>query len=532
MTERTRPPWDADVRPTADVSALHASRTVGPPADAEVDAAAEHSARVADQAEVTEAVVAASGPTQPAAQAAVPTIARRLARADASADSTAAAASAGSGRTAVLTMARAADGARAASAGRIRPPDPDVDPPEPDRPHPVLPRGRIGPVHVGQLLCVQMAVLVVFAVVGYGPTTAATLAAAVGCAALIIVLTTMIPIRGRAAAQWLLLAIRFTLRQMGPPDDPIHDSPAYLPSVLVPGSVIGTLELDNEQRIGILEHPDGVTVLFAPAPAPGGADGPDEVGTGPRATDAERSPSVLSPVALLRALPATAPPASVQLLTLTTAPSGEDDRSARTYRELQPSRPTYRGTWLALTLQRTVSHWSDDDLAQTLGALLRGVQRRLAKSGERLVVVDPDDFAAVFAAVLRLPQLEPVVERWRAWELPDESHVSYQVVRWGGRDGDDPATLLDSLAMLPGASTVLSLAVRRAEAEPSVPGQDHGELEIEGTLRVCAQPGEPLKYACAAAVSAADDLGAQLRRYDGMQRAGAVATTPFGGFSR
>ncbi|MGF1647988.1 MAG: type VII secretion protein EccE [Kineosporiaceae bacterium] len=522
MTGRHRDEPGSDAVPSGLSSVLHGSRTLGHRrglADEAADAVAADPAPAV--AEATEAEATAGDSRAAPAVTAAPTIARRVAPARADAAATAVGA-VRADRRAVLSMAqtRAAAGRRAASSGEVSPPDEGGDAPAPERPRPVLRRGTIGPLHVAQFVCWQAVALGVLVVLGRPPVTIAV----VSTAATVVVLLSVVRVRGRVAAGWVWIALRFAARRTAAVATAGQEAPESLPSALLPGSVIGTLELDGE-RIGIIEHPRGVTVVFAPAPAPAPAPG-DTDGVGPVRP--------LSPTALLRAVPSAGPPVTVQLLTLTTAAPPDDDEglAARVYRGLRPSRPAYRGAWLALQVRRTADRWSDDDLAQSLGEMLRGVLRRLAKHGDRIVPLGPNDLAEVFAALTRIHGSGTVAEDWRAWQVPQESQVTYQVVRWPADDGTRTAEVLDSVALLPGAATVVSLAARRPgrprpDTSPSAPG----DLEIEVSLRICALPGVPLANACAAAVTAARNVGATLRRLDGSQRAGAIATSPFGGFS-
>jgi type VII secretion protein EccE len=519
MTGRHRNEPGSDAVPSGVSSVLHGSRTLGRRrgfVDGAEDAVvADPAPEPAEVAEVTEAGATAARDQAVSAVTAAPTIARRVAPARAGAAATATG-SVRADRRAVLSMAqtRAATGRRAASSGEVSPPDEGGDAPAPERPRPVLPRGTIGPLHVAQVVCWQAVALCVVVLLDRPPVTIAVVATV----ATVVVLLSVVRVRGRLAAGWIWIALRFAARRTAPVATAGQEAPEALPSALLPGSVIGTLELDGE-RIGIVEHPRGATVVFAPASG-------DTDGSGPARP--------LSPTALLRAVPPAGPPVTVQLLTLTTAAPPDDDEglAARVYRGLRPGRPAYRGAWLALQVRRTADRWSDDDLAQSLGEMLRGVLRRLAKHGDRIVPLGPHDLAEVFAALTRIHGSGTVAEDWRAWQVPQESQVTYQVVRWPAGDGDRTADLLDSIALLPGAATVVSLAARRrGRPRPDTSPPAPGDLEIEVSLRVCALPGAPLSDACAAAVSAARNAGATLLRRDGNQRAGAIATSPFGGFS-
>lgn len=435
------------------------------------------------------------------------------------------ASTAASGRRAVMSMSQTRLGTAPqaiTAGGPLEPRDSTDDAAPVERPRPIPARGMVGPVHVGQAVCWQAALLLLViasATPVRGHVLAAVLLALSGVA---LLAATGTRLRGRWAHGWAWLGVRHLLRAAGRRRLQRHDDPSQLPGSLVPGSVVGTLDL-GEQTVGVIEHPAGVTVLLASDrwhPA-AGADEPLD----------ERPDRLPSPADLLAVVPSDGPDVTAQLVSVVAVAAQDDGlgAAAHAYREL-PDRPAaHRVSMLALRVERTPDRWSDQELAETVGVLLRGVTRRLARHEHRLRPVGPVELVALLEAACRLHGPGQVVETWRDWQVPHESQVSFRVTAWPERQDAAAPAFLDVLSSATGLTTVVSLAVRRA-GPPQERSDGPDDVELEAAVRLCAVPGPALDAACTALVATAESAGARVRRCDGEQLAGAVATLPFGGF--
>ncbi len=503
---------------TATAPILDGSRTLGANAAAVAPAPAQPAKAAEGGPEATTSSGGTSAPRATAgAVAARPGLARSAAADRATASATGAAQSR-AGRRAVLSMAQtrtSAPSRAVSSAGALGPEGDDEGVPLAPRPRPVLPRMMLGPVHVGQVVAWQAAVLLGVAVVdGQLGDRSFLVAVVLTVVGLGLLLVPVVPIGGRWGHHWVWLAVRFLCRSSGRRHHHLHDDASQLPSAVLPGSVVVTLDLDDDV-VGMLEHPAGVTVVLVS----------DEWG-------ADDHPARLpSPTSVLAAVPPDGPQVSVQLLTVrgVAMQDVDDGPAAMVYGGLRHLAASQRLSMLALHVPRTPDRWSDDDLADTMGALLRGVRRRLAKQDGKLRAVTPGELAALFEASVRIHGPGQVAETWRDWQVPQECQVSFRVTAWPARQEQDAPPFLDVLAQSSQVTTVTSLSVRRpGPARSRADGPD--DVELEAVVRLCGLPGPTLDEGCGALVEAAEAAGAQVRRCDGEQRAGAVATSPFGGF--
>ncbi len=420
---------------------------------------------------------------------------------------------AGDGGIRALPVARAPQGtaARGVASGLVPPAPEEVREVAPERPRPISARRMVGPVHLAQLIWLQLTVLTVLAT--WERSTPVAVAGAVSAGLVLVV--TVVPVRRRWLWQWLGIWLRFLLRRRAVAT-PAQGEEHRLPSVVRPGSVVGTLVLDD-QPVGVIEHPGGVTVLLTSAgPAGSVLRGEDLL-------------PALSPADVLGATPADGPQVTAQLVVATIRPDRHAGPHSTAYAAAAGRRPSSQGAWVALQLPRTVDRYRDADLADLMGHVLGGVVRRLGKLGQPVRPLAPRELVDVLVTTTGALLPGTAHERWSDWGPPGSRQVGFRVTRWPQQESASAPRLLDLLASEVDVTAVTSLAVRRAaRPSPAAPGPD--ELELEGALRLCA-PAAARDDWCGSVLALAAAHGAQLERCDGQHRAAAAATTPFGGFA-
>ncbi len=424
-----------------------------------------------------------------------------------------------------------------------RPPDPDENARPPRQPRPIRGRLSVGPLGVGQILCVQAAALAVLSRLGRD-SWATWL---VDSAAALLVVLALTPVRSGWLYQYLMRLVAFVSRRHTLDVKAALQDPALLPGLGLSDSVISTLDLDDSD-IGLVEHPRGVTVVLAADP--GGWSDP-EAGPRPQRSVAD----------LLDGLPLSDHDLTVQML-VTEAPAsnltGEDTPLVASYHGLAEGRPAYRETWFAVQAPRTPECHADEDMAELLGGVLRGVRRRLAKERLPLRLLATDELTEVFRTTMRIDPSgdgnltghhasEEEAEEIRAecalcrqeaerrsgtaretlteWRVPGGVQACFAVVSWPDPERTRFDTVIDRLVAASGTGTTLSLATRAATTA------DSGR-ELECSIRLWAEQSAHLAQAARRLTNTAAALGVGLERHDGEHLAHVADTLPFGGFLR
>lgn len=426
------------------------------------------------------------------------------------------------------------------AATTVLPPERPADPPDPgdarpaSRPHPVRRRLRVGSLGVGQIVAVQAALLAVVIRLGHETWLTWSTDALGG----LVVVLALVPVGGRWLYQHLLVLVGFALRRHRLIVRPGLADPALLPGVALPGSVISTLDLDDSD-IGLVEHPQGVTVVLAAQP--GG----------------HRAWSVAE---LLERLPLAEHDLRVQMLVVQVPARNAANSEipfVTSYSGLAAGRPAYRETWFAVQAPRTPACHSDDDMAELVGGVLRGVRRRLAKERMPLRLLTTGQLTDLFRTTMRLdPSAEiampghhaaddpddpesmtncPVCRRdaerragiaqetFFEWRVPGGVQTCFTVVDWPDPERVPYDTVFDTLTAAPGSGTVLALATR-----PGPEGASSRQLEC--AIRLWADETEALAKAVHRLIRAARTIGVELDRHNGGHRARVPDTLPFGGF--
>lgn len=388
---------------------------------------------------------------------------------------------------------------------------------------PVRGSGRVGPVHIIQLLLVQAAVVAVLAALTQGVLAMA--AATIGGAVLLVV--TLGRWRGRWWLERWLMRWQYQRRRLArPPPYPADVRLAAL-QVLAPGLTVNEEPVADGSQVGVARDDAGWFAVAAVSPGTTTGEGP---GAG-------------LPVAALAAALAEAsqPGAVLQLVWHTVpAPSLDTDPKApvgQSYHQLlagfggRPV-PMDQATWVAVRLDaRSLAEAGADrtDLEPApavVAALLRGVAKPLRRAGIGYQVLDA---AGLVAALARSCGLEPAAaagpppapqEEWTRWLAGGLAHRSYWIRSWPRID--HAASLLDRLAIASLATTNVALVLAPAE---------HGLFDMRCVVRVAA-PASVLGHACQVMTGTAGQLRAELFALDGEQGPAVYASAPTGGGPR
>jgi len=411
-------------------------------------------------------------------------------------------------RSGTATVAPAG-AASAAAAARFTPPI---------RPHRFRP--RIGPFHLAQLVCWQVAAAAVLAAHEHGPVTAVV----VGSAALPSLVPTVVRFRGRWLYQWLAVWLRYRTRRRKLPD--AGGGRALDLLTFVEGSVtVESIEVED-QTAAMLAHRNGLCAVFELDPAEGAIF-----------VDAARS--LPSPAALLPAADPTAPPVAVQLLVhLTPAPwsSGGPGVVDRSYRELTRGEvPAHRRVWVAIQAVRTPDAYSDAQLRPVLAATVRRARRQLRQEHLPARLLNREELLAAVGYLAHLPgpagsgNLYGSAngrllgrETWQAWWSADAPQICRRLPHWPAL----PWQVDSLLRQLPVVGAVLSIAVTRDRGRSTT----NDDIAVEAALRLAAANPASLTVGDRTLADTVRQAGGRTERMDGEHVNGLAATLPLGGF--
>lgn len=373
-------------------------------------------------------------------------------------------------------------------------------------------------VHVGQLVCWEVAVATVAA--GLGRTTAVlvTLCMVAGVALAL----TGIRVRQRWLYQWIGVWLRYLVRSRRrplPADVDGIDLAAALLDQISPGATTGTVQVDGVD-VGLVEHQGGVTALVAL--------GPGEPGLLAGAPKPVPSPATLLPLS-----EPGDPVVTIQVVVHTAPaplPGANGTVQATSYRQLTGGLvPARRSTWIALQVLRTPDDHADADLRASMQGAVRRLLRRLTKDGAHVQVLDRVELLTVLGA---LAHVEPPTdrrhgaeqavlrERWRSWSLPGLSQTTLRLRTWPEPTGRANRDLVDNLSGIESVSTTVSVAARR-----------HGaQVELQALVRLAAADPAALQVAVGGARETAAANAAVLDPLRGEQVHGLAGSLPLGGF--
>ncbi len=490
------------------------------------------------------AQAAAAAPAAPAAKAAAPAAAQPAAAPQAAAAAPAVARptalSQGTGQAVAARAAVAASPAKAAAAPPARPPtrpalaveppptgtalgSPDPPGSPPSRPQPRRRPATIGNVHVGQIVCWELAVAAIAATIG---RPASVVIPAAITAAVILGVTT-IRVDQRWVYQWIALFLRYAARRRRWQFDPEECRGSTLLAAVARGARADVLDLDGTE-VALICHAGGMTAILEPLPSESGLI-------------VESSRPLPAPTALLPNAEAGEPVVAAQVVVHTApAPALRADTNATgtSYRYLGRGLvPAQRRCLIALQALRTADGHSDSELRAALASAVRRLQRRLRKDGMRVRVLDRGDALTALLALARLeappsgasnaPEAQPgpagpdeINEQWNHWSTGREVQTAFRLREWP--DLADPVgrEFVDRMAGVSSLATTVAVSARRRGEE----------IEVEAVVRLTLPMVSSVDPASDQVAAAAELCGARVERLDGEQVFGVAASLPLGGF--
>jgi type VII secretion protein EccE len=361
--------------------------------------------------------------------------------------------------------------------------------------------GTLLGLHSGQLVAAEAAGALLLAAAAGG---LAWVAVAVPVAVIILTVA-FARIKRHWAYQWLGLGSQYLGRRRSLAGG---SDPTALLDLLRPTGGVTTVDVDGV-GVGVIEDAYGLTAIL-------------ELGD-PTALLAEAAPLMPSPAELLPPATADQPQVRLQLLVSgvpAPALSAGSGSPATSYRQLTEGRVlALQRAFLAVHVRRA-GEFGEAELLRALSSAIRRARRRLEREDLPCRQLAADTTLRVLAELAHLDPAQGLQEDWSAVAVGGLRQVSFQLRRWPDVRGDLGRALLPRLLTLPGASTTVSLAAERLDAE---------EVRVELVVRL-ASPGPQTQ---AAAIGALRRLlgqaGAAVQRLDGTQLAGLAATLPLGG---
>ncbi|WP_204013250.1 type VII secretion protein EccE [Virgisporangium aurantiacum] len=381
-----------------------------------------------------------------------------------------------------------------------------------------------------QVVCWQLAATLVAVGLGADPVW---LGLTVAAAALLLA-PTVLPWHGRWLYQWIGVLLGYSWRRrtfLAPvpgPGRPADDPRRAFLDFVVPGAVLAEATLDEDEPVGLIAHPAGLTAVLEILPD----DRTLFVGQ-------ERTLPSLS--SLLPAAENDPLPTTVQLLVQATPVPAEPASAGlapESYRALAGNRvPMTRRCWLTIQTPRTADHLDDRDLEPVLLNAVRRTRRRLRREQVPVRLLGRQESLAAIATAARLDVSPPGDggvyggrqarargpelgrEGWNAWHGGAVRHTTCRVTRWpaGGWS-------VDQVALgLPASTVTVGLTVVRDPARSR-----HGETGAAVVVRVSAADPGVHRAAVDRLVSQVRAAGGAVDRLDGRQCAGLVATLPLG----
>ncbi|WP_410789183.1 type VII secretion protein EccE [Kribbella sp. C-35] len=353
---------------------------------------------------------------------------------------------------------------------------------EPPAPAPVADRVELPDraVHVGQIICWQLAVVAV----GAATTASRTVLILTSVAAVSLVLLTAVRIRGLWLYRWAGVLLVFLVRRRK------HDLGEDIAVRLV-STFHGRTSTDQvvvrEQPYGVLSRPAGASVALRL-----GSDTQHrllpQLGQLAEASDEQ-------PVGV-----------GVQLILHTGVKQNQPPRA-----------------WIAVAAERTPDIATDEQLRQVLANTVRRLVRRLDREQVEYMPLDESDVLASLGALAHANagrgQLH---ERWTSWSCGPVRQLS---VRLAGSASLPAATTHALIGALLGTGTgaAQTIAVTATSSSAHSTSARHDVV-----LRLAASHPATLDTAFSVLTTLARSFGVEPERLDGRHAAGVAATLPLG----
>jgi type VII secretion protein EccE len=353
---------------------------------------------------------------------------------------------------------------------------------EPPRPAPVADAVELPDraVHVGQIVCWQLAVVAV----GAATTASRTVLILTSVAAVSLILLTAVRIRGLWLYRWAGVLLVFLVRRRK------HDLGEDIAIRLV-STFHGRTSTDQvvvrEQPYGVLSRPFGASVALRLGPDSQHQLLP-QLGQLAEASDEQ-------PVGI-----------GVQLILHT---------------GVKPNQPPR--AWIAVAAERTPDIATDEQLRQVLANTVRRLVRRLDREQVENLPLDESDVLASLGALAHANagrgQLH---ERWTSWSCGPVRQLS---VRLAGSASLPVATTHTLIGALLGTGTgaAQTIAVTATSSSAHSTSARHDVV-----LRLAASHPATLDTAYSVLTTLARSFGVEPERLDGRHAAGVAATLPLG----
>ncbi|HEU4348439.1 MAG TPA: type VII secretion protein EccE [Actinoplanes sp.] len=389
-------------------------------------------------------------------------------------------------------------------------------------------RGQIFGIRTGQLVCTQVAAVVLLIGAVYGTVTFA--AAAFTCVVLLAL--TWLRLRGRWAFEWLGVAMRYSGRRH---TATLDRTPGALLEYVLPGARIQQTDLAGEPAAVIVDG-RGLTAIL-------------ELGD-PAGLLAEERYALPSPAALLPPPGPDHPPCRLQLL-LTGMPAPAvgtgNGTPANSYRQLTESRLLGHSRALLAVRVLGAEGWSTEELRRSLSGLVRKIPQRLGNVPAR-----PLGEAAALRVIAELAHddgLGFAGESWPGLRVGNVAQATYRLRRWPDLRIETSRRLVTRMLSLPAAATTVALTAATPPAELATTASRRagraapasvlpasatevatglGGAGVDMTIRLAAPGTAELNTATRALRKLLAMEKAHARRLDGEHLDGFAATLPLG----
>jgi type VII secretion protein EccE len=389
----------------------------------------------------------------------------------------------------------------------------------------LLPRrrpGRLGPLHLVQLLIAEVVLISVLLAL----TGGALAAAVAGVAGALLLLLALARDHGRWWLEKRVMTWRYRRRLRTTAGVPDGDDPRLVAlRVLAPGLTVENVEVAGDQRVGVARDDAGwyaVAEVTLKPPARGEPGGLPLDRLVSALVDAEQPGAVLQVVT--QAVPAPS---------LTLSPAAPARQSYQQLLGRYGAVPADQQTWIAVRLDaRTVAEagatgGAELDVAPAVVAtLVRRVAKSLRWVGITHRLLDAEELVVVLAHSCDLESghsTEPVRprENWAEWHSARLAHRSFWIRGW--------PSLADGSALL--ARVSATAAAMTSVAVILAPDDDARTVDLRALVRVAA-PGADLGPICQSLTRGAERANAELFPLDGEQGPAVYASAPTGGGAR
>ncbi len=368
--------------------------------------------------------------------------------------------------------------------------------------HPRSPRRVLG-VGSGQIVAAQLALALVIAAAQWN---AIALAAAVPIAAAMVVLGWG-RLRGRWLSEWVSIWLRYRGRDRHLEQG--TDASGLL-ALTHPGSRVSTFDIEASP-VAMIADGEGLVALLE---------------LGESAVIPTRSWHALpSPGSLLPIPAADTPPVKLQLLLHSVATTGSAPVAA-SYRQLTAGRLlASERAILAVRVQRAEG-WSEEDLERALSGAVRKVRAKLGGVPHR--ALGEVGALRVLGEFAGHDGTQAAQEGWAAMHIGGLLQTTHRVERWPQSHPDPSHALLPRLLRLPATMVCVSLTAGpyRGSGEANSPTD---QMPAQLTVRVATPDQASLANAVNSMRQVLASDQASVRRFDGEQMDGLLATLPLAG---